>query len=138
MKTSFDIEQSLFKALNVSAVKNAIDGGIYLGDTRPVDSCCEDITINTITISQDTSPQTATSNINIHVPDIVVKLDDGRINKIADRVRLKAIATKVLSQLRSTKFAGMKCVPMILTTIQEPTINQHYINIRCDWNIQID
>lgn len=137
MKTSFELEQTLYRALNVSAIKNAISGGIYLGDTRPVDSNDEDITINTITITTDTCPQTATSNVNIHVADVETKVN-GKVHMVANRIRLKALSDKVLNQLRITQFTGMKIVPMMMTVLDEPSIHQHYANIRIDWNIQID
>lgn len=137
MKTSFELEQTLYRALNVSAIKNAISGGIYLGDTRPVDSNDEDITINTITITTDTCPQTATSNVNIHVVDVETKVN-GKVHMVANRIRLKALSDKVLNQLRITQFTGMKIVPMMMTVLDEPSIHQHYANIRIDWNIQID
>jgi len=138
MKTSFELERTLYGVLNVSAIKNAISGGIYLGDTRPVDSDNEDITINTITVSTDTCPQTATSNVNIHVPDVDAKMANGKSTKIANRVRLKALTDAVMTKLRGAALNGMKIVPMMMSTIDEPSINQHYINIRIDWNIQID
>ena len=137
MKTSFELEQTLYRALDVSAIKNAISGGIFLGDTRPVDSDNEDITINTITISTDACPQTATSNINIHVADVETKVN-GKVHMVANRIRLKALSDKVLNQLRITQFTGMKIVPMMMSVLDEPSIHQHYANIRVDWNIQID
>ena len=137
MKTSFELEQTLYRTLNVSAIKNAISGGIFLGDTRPMDSENEDITINTITVSTDTCPQTATSNVNIHVPDVETKVN-GKVHMVANRIRLKALSDKVLNQLRTTQLTGMKIVPMMMSTIDEPSIHQHYMNIRVDWNIQID
>ncbi len=137
MKTSFELEQTLFGILNVATIKNAISGGIYLGDTRPADSENEDITINTITISTDTCPQTATSNINIHVPDIDANLD-GKVQKVASRIRMKTLTDKVMTILRNATLTGMLIVPMMMATIAETSINQHYVNIRVDWNIQID
>lgn len=137
MKTSFELEQTLYRTLNVSAIKNAISGGIFLGDTRPMDSENEDITINTITVSTDTCPQTATSNVNIHVSDVETKVN-GKVHMVANRIRLKALSDKVLNQLRTTQLTGMKIVPMMMSTIDEPSIHQHYMNIRVDWNIQID
>ena len=132
MKTSFELEQTLYRALDVSAIKNAISGGIFLGDTRPVDSENEDITIST-----DACPQTATSNINIHVADVETKVN-GKVHMVANRIRLKALSDKVLNQLRITQFTGMKIVPMMMSVLDEPSIHQHYANIRVDWNIQID
>lgn len=137
MKTSFELEQTLYRTLNVSAIKNAISGGIFLGDTRPMDSENEDITINTITVSTDTCPQTATSNVNIHVSDVETKVN-GKVHMVANRIRLKALSDKVLNQLRTTQLTGMKIVPMMMSIMDEPSIHQHYANIRIDWNIQID
>lgn len=138
MKTSFELEQILYRTLNVSAIKNAISGGIYLGDTRPVNSDNEDITINTITVSTDACPQTATSNINVHVPDTDATMSNGKTTKIANRIRLKALTDKVMSQIRNASLTGIKIVPTMMSILDESSINQHYANIRVDWNIQID
>ena len=137
MKTSFELESILYGILNVRTIKNAISGGIYLGDTRPADSGDEDITINTITVSSDVCPQTATSNVNIHVPDVDANLG-GNVQKVANRIRLKALTNLVFTELRNADLTGIKIVPMLMSTMAETSINQHYINIRIDWNIQID
>lgn len=137
MKTSFELESILYGILNVRTIKNAISGGIYLGDTRPEDSGDEDITINTITVSSDVCPQTATSNVNIHVPDVDANLG-GKVQKVANRIRLKALTNLVFTELRNADLTGIKIVPMLMSTMAETSINQHYINIRIDWNIQID
>ncbi len=138
MKTSFELEQILYRTLNVSVIKNAISGGIYLGDTRPADSENEDITIDTITVSTDTCPQTATSNINVHVPDTDATMSNGKMTKIANRIRLKALTDKVMTQLRNASLTGIKIVPTMMSIMDESSINQHYANVRVDWNIQID
>lgn len=137
MKTSFDIDSILFRLLNQSDVKTAITGGIYNQDDRPDDSTSEDVLINTITLTQDYLPQIATSNVNLYVPDMNVRIK-GKEQMKSDRNRLKVLTDKVLTVIRGANITGLKIIPESQTTLAEPSIKQHYVNIRISWNIQID
>ena len=43
MKQTFDLDEIMFKLLNVKTITDEISGGIYLGDGRPEDSSKEDV-----------------------------------------------------------------------------------------------
>src|SRR5574344_320744 len=133
MKTSFDIDSILFRLLNQSDVKTAITGGIYNQDDRPDDSTSEDVLINTITLTQDYLPQIATSNVNLYVPDMNVRIK-GKEQMKSDRNRLKVLTDKVLTVIRGANITGLKIIPESQTTLAEPSIKQHYVNIRISWN----
>lgn len=137
MKTSFDIESILFKLLNNSNVKNTIDGGIYNQDDRPDDSTSEDVLINTITLTQDFLPQIATSNVNIYVCDKNKRIN-GKEQLKPDKTRLNALTKMVMEVLRSARIMGLKIIPESKTMLAEPSVKQHYVNIRISWNIQTD
>jgi len=135
MKSTFDTDAILFSILKNSPVKNAINGNIYVGDDRPVDSQDEDIVVNTIYLTTDYYPQIGTSNVNIYVPDVETKIN-GRKQLKSNRVRLKALSEKAMDTLRNAKVAGLTMMMESQNYLAEPAINQHFVNIRISWNIQ--
>lgn len=134
MKTIFDTDGILFALLDN---KTSIKGGCYVGDDRPENSVNEDIVINTIDLAQDTLPQIGTSNINIYTADTSKKIK-GKVQVSANRTRLKALAKEALAIIRGANITGLKAIPGNMTVMYEPTTKQHFVNIRIDWNIQID
>lgn len=134
MKTAFDTDGILFELLNG---KTSINGGCYVGDDRPENSTDEDIVVNTIDLSQDTLPQIGTSNINIYTPDTSKKIKS-KMQVSANRTRLKALAEEALELVRNANIDGLKVIPGNMSIMYEPNTKQHFINIRIDWNIQID
>lgn len=135
MKTTFDTDAILFSVLSQSPVKNAISGGIYVGDDRPDDSTDEDIVVNSIDLTQDYLPQIGTSNVNIYVKDTPKKIK-GKQQLQANRTRLKALSEKTMEVLRGANITGLKMILGSQTILEEPSVKQHYVNIRIDWNIQ--
>lgn len=137
MKQTFDLDEIMFKLLNVKTITDEISGGIYLGDGRPEDSSKEDVVVNSIDLTQDYLPQVATTNVNIYVPDKPFQID-GKCQFVACRDKLKAIAGKVVAVLRNAVVPGLKFVIEAQNFLREESIKQHYVNIRISWNIQID
>lgn len=135
MKQTFDTNEILFEILKgSSAITSAITGGVYV-DERPMNSDKEDITINTIALTQDSEPQLGTSNVNIHVPDKTVSIG-GMQQKVTDNARLKTICGLVIEAIRTAKIQGLKMLIETQTNpLAESEISQHYINIRVSWNI---
>lgn len=137
MKTTNDTDKVLFDVLKASAeLTGSITGDIFMTGDRPDNSEKEDIVINTITLSQDSEPQKGTSNINIYVPDMDVKIG-GLSQKKANRKRLQALTALVLTALRSANIQGLRFWPTNQNNIKEPALSQHFSNIRIDWNIHI-
>ncbi len=134
MKSAFDTDAILFDLLNG---KTSIKGGVYVGDDRPEDSADEDIVVNTIDLLQDSLPQIGTSNINIYTADTSKKIK-GKVQVSANRTRLKALTNEVLAIVRKANITGLKAITGNMTIMYEPTTKQHFVNIRIDWNIQID
>lgn len=135
MKTTFDTDTYLFGLLKNAATLTAasLTGGIYVG-SRPLNSELEDIAINTIALTQEYEPQLGTSNINIHVKDMDVKI--GAVSqKMQNRARLKSLSDIVLSVIRGSKITGVGFTVENQTVIEESSINQHYVNIRINWFI---
>jgi hypothetical protein len=136
MITSFDTNDVLFQTLNASAeLKAMITGKIYTGK-RPLNSAKEDICINTITVTRTYTPQSGTSNVNIHVPDKPVN-HNGQEQKDINDTRLREITGKVISLLEAARVTGLSFWISNQTVLAEPETEQHYTNLRIDWNIQI-
>jgi hypothetical protein len=137
MITSFDTDDILFQVLSGNAgLRAAISGGIYPETERPDNSEKEDITINTITVTRNFTPQSGTSNVNIYVPDLKLNID-GREQRKVNRERLRAITNLVISVLEAANPEGLAFWISGQTTLREPGIYQHYTNLRIDWNIQL-
>lgn len=135
MKTIADIESILFRMLKGNTTLQGLTGGIYLGTDRPIDSKLEDIEINSINLTQKHLPQLGVSNINIYVPDISVTINGVKQQK-ANRVRLDELSKVVLTLIRGTVVEGLTITPAFQYSFAVPEINQHFTNVRLDWNIQ--
>lgn len=131
MLTPLDIESILFSLLNG---KTSVKGGIYTGDTRPSDDTNEAIVINTIDLLCDVCPQIGTSNVNVYVPDTNKRIA-GRDMMAANRQRLRVLSAEVLAELHAAIIPGITITPGNAAVQEEPTIRQHYMNIRVTWNI---
>ena len=115
-------------------VNTAVQGRIYPAGQRPLNSTTVDIAINTIALDTN-MPQTGTSNVNIHVPDIKTKV--GRQHQyVVDRNTLRRLTTLVVRAIEHARPTGVQLRVSNQTTIAEESIHQHYMNIRVEWNIQ--
>ena len=137
MMTTFDINSILFRILSKSSLNGNITGGFYLGNDRPVDSNLEDIVINSISMTQDYHPQIATSNVNIYVPDKQIKIK-GKEQQVSDSRRLSELSKEAINILKQAQVYGLTITTDSQMTLDEPSINQHFVNIRVKWNIQTD
>jgi len=137
MKTTFDTDSILYNILLNSPLKNAISGGFYLGEDRPDDSEEEDVVINSIVLSQDYHPQIGTSNVNIYAPDKKVRIK-GKEQMASARSRLKILSEKAIRIIKEAKIQGLAFTIESQTILPEPSVRQHFVNIRISWNIQTD
>jgi hypothetical protein len=134
MITGFDTDNILFRTLSASSeLKAEISGGIYTESERPDNSEKEDITVNTVTVTGN-MPQRGTSNVNIHVPDLKLKIHGQEQRKI-NRERLQKITDMAVSILETARVEGLAFWISNETLIKEPAIYQHYTNLRIEWNI---
>lgn len=135
MITTIDINTILYRLLNQARADLGLSGGIYKNDDRPVNSAKEDISINTIEITADYAPHIATSNVNIHIPDISVNIE-GVEQRKTNEPRFNVLSKKVIDLINNTHIPGMghRTTSQILLKDAE-TSNQHYYNIRVTWSI---
>lgn len=130
---SFDTDDVLYTVLAAStALRNELTGSIYVGE-RPDNSEKEDVAVNNITVTHE-RPQSGTSNVNIHVPDLRLKIK-GQEQTKADRERLRTLTNLVLSVLKAANIEGLTFWVTNETVIKEPALPQHYTNLRIGWNI---
>lgn len=131
---SIETDDILFNILNASEeLKHSLSGGIFVQGERPDNSEKEDVTINNIVVTHE-YPQSGTSNINIHVPDLKVKIHKQEQRK-ADRERLRFLTNLILSILKEARINGLTFWIDTETVIKEPAISEHYTNLRIEWNI---
>lgn len=135
MRSSFDTDAILYKLLRDSSVKAEISGDIYYEGDRPADSDKEDIIINTVTLTQDFYPQLGDSNVNVYVKDSIISIG-GKQQRVVNRARLKQLTELVIGVIRDSRVKGLKANLRWQRTLQEPDINQTFVNIRISWNIQ--
>ena len=134
MLLSFDTDNILYRVLSDSvALKSALTGGIY-NTARPDNSDKEDITVNTISVNGD-MPQRGTSNVNIHVADLRLTIK-GQEQRKVNRERLRELTELAISALEAANVEGLLFWVSNTSIIAEPSANQHYANLRIDWNIQ--
>lgn len=132
---SIETDDILFGILNASAeLKAALSGGIYVQGERPDNSGKEDVVINNLFLNHEV-PQTGTSNVNIHVPDKKERIGKQEQFK-ARRERIRELTAVVLAALKSANIKGLTIRIATETIIKEPDINEHYNNLRIEWNIQ--
>lgn len=135
MKSSFDTDTILYRILRDSPVKEALTGDIYYQGDRPADSDKEDIVINTVTLTQDFYPQLGDSNVNVYVKDSIISIG-GKQQRVVNRARLKQLTELAIQAIRDSRLDGLKANLKWQRILQEPDINQTFVNIRISWNIQ--
>lgn len=127
----------MYRALTSAGLVNMITGAVYREGQRPANSDKEDVVINSLSLTTSHCPQTAITNVNIFVPDKEFKASNA-VTLMPDTAKMKLLTDFVMSALRRAVVEGVKFNPSSQTIIAEPAIKQHYVNIRVDWNIQIN
>lgn len=97
-------------------------------DGRETEEC---IVVNTPWCNHD-RPQSGYSNINIHVPDMIVTID-GKEQLQPNLARLSTITSRVLAALDKNMVEGVSWTRPQETLMQETNHAEHYINLRIEW-----
>lgn len=133
--SSIDTDDILFNLLK-TAVKEGeivINGIVCHEDDRPENSQTEDIVINTIALTHD-KPQDGTSNVNIYVPDLRLKIR-GQEQRATDRRRLFEIGEQVKAFIEAQNLPDFEMWIESDLTLKDQGAAQHYRNLRIKWNI---
>jgi hypothetical protein len=72
--------------------------------------------------------------VNIHVPDLKLNIA-GQEQRKENRERLRELSTLVISLLEAARVEGLLFWISNQTILREPEVNQHYTNLRIEWNI---
>ena len=136
-KIAEEIEEDVFKLVKASSIASGISGGVYRNGTRPFNSTGEDAVINFLT-GIDGQKQTGIVNINIYVPDI----DSGNELLVKNVSRCKQVGI-ILKDFKesltgsriNTERNGywFKHTGDLIRTFEEEEINQHYVNLRLEF-----
>ena len=129
--TPLDVLTLLYQALHGSPLWDALQQRGYK-NTRP-DNKLESYVVNSLPVSQ-TQTQLGTGNVNIYAPNIRVKRTEGGIEEsLPDTVRLDELVQLALPVL--TIYADhYDMEPVLVSLIEEPETDSHYMNIRIDFN----
>jgi len=92
MRTTIDIGEIIYKAVNTTAVKATIDGKVYR-DRKKINSKLQDIVIIPLPVSGG-AVQGGVYNVNCYCPDFVE-------NNTPNTVKLNSIAKAVLNELEN-------------------------------------
>lgn len=133
MKTPLHQIALLHTALTGSSLDAAISGAVYQLK-RPVESDKEDVVINSLPVSGE-QLQRGVANVNIYVPDLKLKIG-GKPQTMPDMARLDALtelATPILEQRYRANNGGYVFRIASTQLIEEVETQQHYVNIRVDF-----
>lgn len=128
MRTTLDIVDILYQALNVPIVKSVITGGVYKGK-RPLNSAKEDIVIGSLPVNAE-QVQEAVANVNIHVPNLKLTIGGVQDNGQPDFAKIKSVTALVTELLKEKVGSDYWFYVQQQTLFAEDEINEHYSNIR--------
>jgi hypothetical protein len=135
MKTTLDLVDIIWSAVNASALKAAINGGVYK-HKRVLNSTKEDVVINALPITAE-QIQNGIVNVNIHVPNLKVQTAAG-VDDQPNHTRLKALATIAVGVLEDTWADEYNFDVQQQILIEDKEANDYYINIRLEFfNVNI-
>lgn len=91
MKTTADAINEVWQWLNASSLKTQITGRIYKVRRPIVNSDLEDVVVNAVVID-NSDLQKGFINVNIHAPNLKVRVSDGYDDSLPDLKRLTELA----------------------------------------------
>lgn len=133
MKSNLDINTFLFTLVTAS-VGTTLTGGVYKME-RPKPGK-EDIVVSTLPLDEDDSPQLATCNVNIHVPNKHISID-GFPHAVADTVRMQELTNVLLTALDENVNTTNNYHHRVTkqSIFEEPAADEHIVNLRLELRI---
>lgn len=132
MRTTFDIVDIIYPILkNDAALTTALSGTVYKDGQRPIGSGKEDVSIGSLPVNGEQLQQTVV-NVNIHVPNQKLLLNDVQDNTKPDLKRLKALTALVIGLVNEKYYSDywFFVQQQQLFPEQDENANEHYSNIR--------
>ncbi len=130
MITTFDIENILYRKLDLSSLKTAITGKIRKKE-RPAGSKLEDIVVNCLPVPNDQLQRTV-ANVNVFVPNQVIN-ENGVQEMVINHARLKTLTDSVLVLLNDVMIGDVYYEVQQQQTIEDPESQSHFTNIRLNF-----
>lgn len=131
MKTTYKVVEILIGHLVAIGIESEIDGDIYR--VRPMNSKQSDIVVNALPIDNE-QLQSGILNVNIHVPNLVVNVNSVQDNSQPDTEKMEAITEKVIAAIDEVWDADYSFHVQQQMVFEEPAFNEHYSNIRVEFN----
>lgn len=132
MRTTLNIVDILYTVLHGdNALKTAISGKIYKNE-RPVDSKVEDIVINSLPVTGD-QLQAAIGNVNIHIPNLKLNINNVQDNSQPDLGRLGMITDLVVSDVEDYTGPDYWFFIQQQTVFPSDVVGEYYSNIRVNF-----
>lgn len=132
MTTNLEAIDILFTKLDGSSLKTAITGSICKLK-RDADSNKEDVVINSLPFNNEQLQQ-GILNVNIHVPDVVVNVNNVQ-DKQPDFARLKTLADMAVEILDDNWASTYNFSVQQQNVMHDPEAGSHYVNIRIEFFI---
>jgi hypothetical protein len=132
MTTTIEAIDAIYDKLKSGNLISEITGRIYKSGERPFSSNLEDVVINSLPISSD-QIQKAIININVYVPNKTINIGGQPNAFIPDTARIRALSRLAVDELDEYFDYGRHFFIQQQTVFEEPTIYQHYINIRVEF-----
>lgn len=125
MRTNIEVIDLIYQILK--PLEEGLSGGIYKIQ-RPANSNKEDIVINSLILASG-DIQKGTFNINIHVPDLLIRFKNQTQNQ-PDLKRLKELNKLVKSKIDEIYNEDYNLFVLWENTLKDIDAKNHYINIR--------
>lgn len=134
MKTGHEIESDIYGFLKGSALKAALNGGLYRKGTRPRDSQMEDLMV-IFTSSDADQVQSGVVTLNAYIPDIY---PSGNGVPVEDIARCEAVERLMCDEITGWRTGMSKYkfkLDSAVHTQRDEEIHQSFVVARIRFNI---
>lgn len=128
-KTSKQVQGDVYQLLKDSTLYTLISGEVYRNGYRPRDSKLEDAVV-TFTAGLPDQIQTGVVTVNIFVPDIDPFANGTYVENGARTEQLERLAQEWVDSLSAEVSSYLFSLNQTIYTVEEPSINQHFIVIK--------
>jgi len=132
IKTTLSAVDDVYDALKASPLASEITGKIFK-DRRVANGATEDVVINSPTVNA-AQLQQGLVNVNIHVPNIIVKQNGVSDDTQPNHARLRELALMAAGILKDNVSGDASFnLQQIVGPLLDEVAKDHYVNIRLDY-----